>query len=69
MTMDDTAGKEKITIHAQYDMDTTVEHDQTNTVNNDLTETIKKNAAITIKTATSATTSRPGPRAITSWER
>ena len=24
MTMDDTAGKEKITIHAQYDMDTTV---------------------------------------------
>jgi type VI secretion system secreted protein VgrG len=48
MTMDDTAGKEKITIHGQYDMDTTVEHNQTNTVNNDLTETIKKNAAISI---------------------
>ena len=29
MTMDDTKGKEKITIHAQYDMSTTVEHDDT----------------------------------------
>jgi type VI secretion system secreted protein VgrG len=48
MTMDDTAGKEKITIHGQYDMATTVEHDQTNTVNNDFTETIKKNATISI---------------------
>jgi type VI secretion system secreted protein VgrG len=48
MTMDDTAGKEKITIHGQYDMGTTVQHDQTNTVNNDLTETIKKNATISI---------------------
>jgi type VI secretion system secreted protein VgrG len=48
MTMDDTAGKEKITIHAQYDMGTTVLHDQTNTVNNDFTETIKKNATITV---------------------
>ena len=34
MTMDDTAGREKITIHAQYDMDTTVEHDQTTSVKN-----------------------------------
>ena len=48
MTMDDTAGKEKITIHGQYDMDTTVEHDQTNTVNNDFTEKIKQNASITV---------------------
>ena len=48
MTMNDTAGKEKITIHAQYDMGTTVLHDQTNTVNNDFTETIKKNAKITV---------------------
>ena len=48
MTMDDTAGKEKITIHGQYDMNTTVQHDQTNTVNNDFTETIKKNATISI---------------------
>jgi type VI secretion system secreted protein VgrG len=48
MSMNDTSGKEKITIHAQYDMNTTVEHDQTNTVNNDFTETIKKNATISI---------------------
>src|SRR5215831_4394702 len=44
MSMNDTAGKEKITIHAQYDMNTTVEHDQTNTVNNKVTETIKSTA-------------------------
>jgi type VI secretion system secreted protein VgrG len=48
MTMDDTAGKEKITIHAQYDMGTTVEHDQTNHVKNDFTETIVKNAKISV---------------------
>jgi type VI secretion system secreted protein VgrG len=29
MSMDDTAGKEKVTIHAQYDMSTTVEHHDT----------------------------------------
>jgi len=52
MTMDDTAGKEKITIHGQYDMDTTVEHDQTNTVNNKSTETIKSDAKITITEGT-----------------
>jgi type VI secretion system secreted protein VgrG len=34
MSMDDTKGKEKITIHAQYDMGTTVEHDDTQTVHN-----------------------------------
>ncbi len=52
MTMDDTAGKEKITIHAQYDMGTTVEHDQTNTVNNTFTETIKSHAKIAITEGT-----------------
>jgi type VI secretion system secreted protein VgrG len=54
--MDDTAGKEKITIHGQYDMGTTVEHDQTDTVHNNRvitidgthTETIKKDTKITI---------------------
>ena len=30
--MDDTAGKEKVTIHGQYDMGTTVEHDDTQRV-------------------------------------
>jgi type VI secretion system secreted protein VgrG len=48
MSMDDTKGTEKITIHAQYDMNTTVEHDQTNTVHHDFTETIKNNATISI---------------------
>lgn len=52
MSMDDTAGKEKITIHGQYDMNTTVEHDQTNTVNNTFTETIKSDAKITITEGT-----------------
>jgi type VI secretion system secreted protein VgrG len=46
--MDDTTGKEKITIHAQYDMDTTVEHDQTNTVHGKMTETIDKDTTIHI---------------------
>ena len=48
ISMNDTKGQEGITIHGQYDMDTTVEHDQTNTVNNDFTETIKNNATIKI---------------------
>jgi type VI secretion system secreted protein VgrG len=43
LSMDDTAGKEKITIHGQYDMNTTVEHDQTNTIGNDQTDTVKNN--------------------------
>ena len=48
MSMDDTTGKEKITIHAQYDMDTTVDHDQTNTVHGKMTETIDKDTTIHI---------------------
>jgi type VI secretion system secreted protein VgrG len=34
MSMDDTKGKEKVTVHSQFDMSTTVENDQTNTVHN-----------------------------------
>ena len=56
MSMDDTKGKEKITVHAQYDMGTTVEHDDTQTVHNNRkidvdgthTETIKKDTTITV---------------------
>jgi len=58
MSMNDTAGKEKITIHAQYDMDTTVEHDDTQKVvagNRKIdvvagthTETIKGDTTITV---------------------
>jgi type VI secretion system secreted protein VgrG len=58
MEMDDTAGKEKISIHAQYDMETEVGHDDKQTVTNDRTikvdgkhtETIVKDTAITVTT-------------------
>ena len=40
MSMNDTAGKEMITIHGQYDMGTTVLHDQTTTVNNNRTDQV-----------------------------
>ena len=57
ISMNDTKGKEKITIHGQYDMNTTVQHDRKNTVNNDettnivgnRTETVGKKETITIK--------------------
>ena len=59
MSMNDTKGEEKMTIHAQYDMDTTVEHDQTITVksgNRKLnvdtgtnTETIKGTSGLTVQ--------------------
>jgi type VI secretion system secreted protein VgrG len=48
VSMNDTAGKEAITIHGQYDMNTTVEHDQTNTVKNKFTETITSDATISV---------------------
>src|SRR5262249_773914 len=58
ISMDDTAGQEKITVHAQYDMGTTVEHDDAQTVHNDRaitvdgthTQTIKKDTRITVTT-------------------
>ncbi len=50
--LDDTKDNEAITIHGQYDMNTTVDHDQTNTVKNDFTETITNNASITIEEGT-----------------
>ena len=49
MSMDDTKGKEKITVHAQYDMNTTVEHDQTLVVHNNRTDTIDVNDSETVK--------------------
>ena len=48
MSMDDTKGKELITVHAQYDMATTVEHDQTDIVHNNRTTTIDVNDAETV---------------------
>jgi type VI secretion system secreted protein VgrG len=48
MSMDDTAGKEKITVHAQYDRETTVEHDDKQMVHHDRTKTIGHDEVITI---------------------
>lgn len=58
LIMDDTKGKEKITLHGQYDMASTIEHDETHHVKNDRTitvdgkhtETINKDTSITVKT-------------------
>jgi type VI secretion system secreted protein VgrG len=40
MSMDDTAGKERVFIHGQYNMDTVVEHDQTSTIHNNRTDKV-----------------------------
>lgn len=60
--LDDTKGKEGMTIHAQYDMNTTVEHDANVTINTGNstftvktgthTETIKGDTSITIQSGT-----------------
>jgi len=55
-TLDDTPGKEKITVHGQFDMATTIEHDDTQHIKNNRkidvdgthTETIKKDTTIKI---------------------
>ncbi|CAN7746398.1 MULTISPECIES: type VI secretion system Vgr family protein [unclassified Variovorax] len=48
MSMNDTAGKEKITIHGQYDMNTTVQHDQTTTVKNNRTDHVIVDDALNV---------------------
>lgn len=56
ISMDDTKSKEQITVHAQHDMGTTVEHDDTQTVKNNRainvsgthSETIAKDTSITV---------------------
>jgi type VI secretion system secreted protein VgrG len=40
ISLDDTKGTEKITIHGQYDMGTVVEHDQTSTIHNNRTDKV-----------------------------
>jgi type VI secretion system secreted protein VgrG len=50
MTMDDTAGKEQITIHAQYDMNTTIEHSETRTIKTGTqTVTVKGDTSLTVQ--------------------
>jgi type VI secretion system secreted protein VgrG len=56
MSMDDTAGKEKVTIHGQFDMGTRVEHDKTESIGNnetidignDRTETVAGNETLAV---------------------
>jgi type VI secretion system secreted protein VgrG len=40
ISVDDTAGKERVFIHGQYNMDTVVEHDQTSTIHNNRTDRV-----------------------------
>src|SRR6185295_12030112 len=40
LSVDDTAGKERVYIHGQYNMDTVVEHDQTSTIHNNRTDKV-----------------------------
>jgi type VI secretion system secreted protein VgrG len=40
LSMDDSAGKERVFIHGQYNMDTVVEHDQTSTIHNNRTDRV-----------------------------
>ena len=40
MSFDDTAGKERVFVHGQYNMDTVVEHDQTSTIHNCRTDRV-----------------------------
>jgi type VI secretion system secreted protein VgrG len=48
ITFDDTKGKEKMTVHAQYDQSTTVDHDMTTTVHNNRTTTVDVNSTETV---------------------
>lgn len=48
MSMDDTKGNELVHIHAQYDMDTAIEHDERVDVGNDRTEHVHNDESITI---------------------
>ena len=47
-TLDDTKGKEQITVHGQYDMVTTVLHDQKSTVKNDRTDHVVAEESLTV---------------------
>lgn len=48
MSMDDTAGKERVFLHGQYNMDTVVEHDQTSTIHNNRTDQVDVDDSETI---------------------
>jgi len=48
ISMDDTKGQEKVTIHSQHNMSTTVENDQTTTVHNNRSSTVDVNDSETV---------------------
>jgi type VI secretion system secreted protein VgrG len=48
LSMDDTAGKERVFIHGQFNMDTVVENDQTSTVHNNRTDKVDVDDSETI---------------------
>jgi len=57
MSMDDTAGQEKLTLNGQHDMNTTVGNDQTNT--------IKNNRSTTVQTGNDTLSVMTGNRSVT----
>jgi type VI secretion system secreted protein VgrG len=48
LVFDDTIKKELIRVHAEHDLDTTVEHDETRLIKNDRTTTIKHNDTLKV---------------------
>jgi type VI secretion system secreted protein VgrG len=48
MSLDDTAGAERVFIHGQYNMDTVVEHDQTSTIHNNRTDVVDADDSETV---------------------
>lgn len=49
LVMDDTKGSELVRMHAQYDLDSTIEHDETRKIKNNRDTTIDQNDTLTIK--------------------
>jgi type VI secretion system secreted protein VgrG len=48
ISVDDTAGKERVYIHGQFNMDTLIEHDQTSTIHNNRTDKVDVDDSETI---------------------
>ena len=61
ISMDDTAGDERITIHAQHDLSTTVQHDETHTVaTGRQTVSVKGDAALAVQSGHRSVTVESG---------
>ncbi|WKB53292.1 type VI secretion system Vgr family protein [Eleftheria terrae] len=65
LAMDDTAGKEMMNIHAQYDMATKVLNDQANTILNNQTNTVQNNRTTTVQAGNDTLTVVAGTRTVT----